>query len=349
MKYIVNISPEEEELILGLIEKKSVLSIDHFIEVAVRNQLLLEADNTKIFPIYKKKQKKKVKIRTLKDSYQIKFSLNDYTKRENLSIKPISSEKPNNNINSLLWGQIYRIFPIKFNLRVLANLLNNEVRAKLEEYQEINFDLAFQLGRKLREIDIVMSRKRGNKLATGFPTDFYGKLGKSRGRYLTHYIGNFKKNLESEGCLSQLGLVKLKRTEDDEIYIQITELGLNFALSVNPIIDLQQYENSLTDEEIVNYIDSVRANLPYELQQMNYYLSTIEEGVNERNPLNEKMKDFYSSLPDEMVKWESAQVVNTMRTGLSGRLVELGMIEVHYIKQKAIYSIKRDDWRKILN
>ncbi|MFX0172453.1 MAG: hypothetical protein ACFE9L_11070 [Candidatus Hodarchaeota archaeon] len=110
-----------------------------------------------------------------------------------------------------------------------------------------------------------------------------------------------------------------------------------------------QYQNSLTTEEISQYVNTIRMNLPLELKHMNYFLSTIEDGINERDALNEKMREFYSELPPETVKWESMQVVNTMRTGLTSRMVELDFIKVEYVKQKAIYRIKRDDWRNFLS
>ena len=347
MRYVINISPKYEKKISRLIKKGVVLSIDHFVEVAIRNQLLLEADEIKISSTSMKKSQRKTQR---KEKYQKKYDLNNFIKRDNLHVTSIESKIAEEYQNSLIWGQIYRIFPIKFNLRVLANIFDNGVtRVLLEDFKEKISDLAYQQGKKLREIDEMMSRKRGNKLATGFPTDVYGKLAKSRERYFTHYVGGINTKLESEGCLVQLGLVEIRGDGANEPYIQITNPGLDFALSENPILDLQQYQDSLATTEISQYINSIRVNLPLELKHMIYFLSSIESGINERDALNERMREFYSQLPSETVKWESLQVVNTMRTGLTSRMVELGFIEIQYIKQRAIYKVKKGNWRNFVS
>lgn len=345
MRYVINISPDEEKKITGLIEKGQVISIDHFIEVAIRNQLLLEADNIKVYPTRRKRTKKKI---ATKEKYTNKYELSKFTKRENLSIEPIES-KTLKNQKSLIWGQIYRILPIKTNLRVLANIYDDASMVPLKKFEEIIFDLALQFGNKLREVDKDLSHKRGNKLATGFPTAVYGKLAKSRERYFSHYVGGLNKNLESDGCLTQLGFGKIFRNDNNDSYIQITNSGLDFALCENPILDQGIYHRSLTDEEISLYIKSVKDHLPIELNHMVFFLSAIEDGINGRNALNEKMKQFYLKLPDETVKWESLQVVNTMRTGLTGRMIELGFVGVQYNKQRAVYKIEREDWREKLS
>ncbi len=349
MHYVINISFEDEKEIKILIEKGVVISIEHFIEVAIRNQLVLEGESINLRTSFPKKPKRRTQKRLKRSTVERKYNLDDYIKRENLSITTVQNISSTGFQNSLLWGQVYRIFPLKFNMRILANILNGkEDYIELIVAKDILSDLAFQIGENMRNIDIKKSKKRSKKLATGFPTDIYGKIARSKERYMNHYVGYLKGRSKVEGSLAQLGFVDIKANEKNGL-IGITEMGLKFALAENPILDNQNYKNSLSSKEISQLLFSIKKNLPFEKEHIIHYMSAIESGKNQRETLNEELKEFYSTLPEGVVKWNSPRVINTMRTGITSRLIELGLIDVQYVEQRAIYMVKKSNWREDLN
>ncbi len=348
MHYVIKISSEDEKKIKNLIKKGSVIDVEHFLEVAIRNQFILEGENINFLTSFKPGLKSKHHKPRKRKILEKKYDLNDFLKRENLSIELLNVETEEFH-KSLLWGQIYRIFPLKFNLRILANLLHGKGEyISLEIVKEVMTDLACQMGENLRNLDVKLSNKRSGKLATGFPTDAYGKLIRSRERYLNHYMGYLKGGSKVDGSLAQLGLVKIKANGESGL-IGITEMGLNFAYSENPIIDHQKFNVSLSSEEISQFLLIIKKNLPYERKHIIHFMSALESGINQRELLNEELLKFYRNLPEGTVKWDSPQVVNTMRTGITSRLFEMGLINVQYVGKRAKYKLKTEKWQELLN
>jgi hypothetical protein len=105
-------------------------------------------------------------------------------------------------------------------------------------------------------------------------------------------------------------------------FIGITKPGLRFSLIENPVLDNNNFNKSLNEEESLFYINHVKENIIGEYAAMHWLVKQIENGNNERDPLNREIDKTYGEI------WKATSaVINTQRAGLTSRMTELGLIE----------------------
>lgn len=215
-----------------------------------------------------------------------------------------------------VWGQYNRIFPVKLALRVLANSLKGKgPLIPLEPFQEVAASLAKRIGLELRDIDREKSRGRGEKLSTGLPVG--ENAFKSELRFKNQFIGYLDKKGHLMGFPGRLRFISI--TNDRDPMIGLTKPGLAFAKLTNPILDEDRTSDSaLSDEETQFYLTHVFTRDIKEIKAMLLVLKSIEEGYNRPD----KLTEIVSSLND---RWTKPQA-NTIRSGLVGRMGELGLI-----------------------
>lgn len=215
-----------------------------------------------------------------------------------------------------LWGQYNRIFPMKVTLRRLALVLQEEDLRGVpyEEFRNETARVARAYGLRLVEADEEMGRGRGEKFSAAFPTG--DKVERSLERFETHFVGQ----MDSSGSLTGAPpTLKFLNVHPDAREFGITEAGREFAQLENPLLDNGlNRDKSLSESERRYYIGYVADEHPAEYGAMQAVVEAILEGVNRPDPLSERV----GQLTDE---WSEAQA-STVRSGLIGRMYELGLV-----------------------
>jgi len=217
------------------------------------------------------------------------------------------------------WGQINKILPIKFTVRLLANEISQvEPLVPLDVFRTQAAQRVRVFGHWLAKNDAKYKRRWGERLSAGFP------IGKdeesSLNRYASHFVGYERKK---DGALfGALFDLKFGNAEvvGRALSVGLTEAGLEFARIPNPVLDNSDLSSSLSEEEIEFYLEHIRARVPGEVHAFELILGLIAQGVNGREELNEQIKRTVA------LEWTDA-VVNTQRAGAMARLYELGLIE----------------------
>lgn len=226
-----------------------------------------------------------------------------------------------------LWGQYNRLLPVKLVVRGLATELQNdsvpeggtEIDLQAHRWRPfVQFSdemarTARQFGQTLARLDDKQSRRRGEKFATGLPTGDDAE--KSMERFRTHFLGYIEQSGDLSGCAPCLRLVDIQR---NPYRIGLTNAGLEFAALQNPLIDTDDATQALSEDERVWYLNYVKSEVPDEYEAMRLAVDSIAEGDNRPNSLTESVATLDES-------WTEAQA-STVRSGLVGRMTELGLI-----------------------
>ncbi len=242
-----------------------------------------------------------------------------------------------------LSGQYNRLFPVKIVLRVAASLImNRDEQRKLGE-DEVTYD-SLEL-QDLREeclkvatyakarFELMDSRSEtefGERLSVGLP-DFSGKKSKKqKERFVSQFVGSVKK--KGRGLPFELGLLSINSDGD----VEFTDWGVHFMLLDNPIIDEVNIEawksgDSFSDEEKSYLVKMIEKLNPGEFDFMTKITEWIKNGKNRPKQL------------DELVSKESgtkSTEASLLRSGLTARMLELGLIRRDKVGREVMFSIK---------
>lgn len=317
MNIISDIPSEKVRKIHELINNRKYKDISEFVKIAVENQLTLEFSdgekaisnfNSKVFNNNDISWKEKVKLDT---GSSIILEIEE-PKFMNIKLPEVKSDK-----QMWLWGQINKIFPIKFVLRYLYNLLKEGNESiNLEEFYKNASILGRNIGFYLLEDDKKNNRRRDERFSAAFPIG--EEKSKSFSRFCSQFIGYKRIDGILGGALFVLKFANLL-IDRKNVKIGITKSGLEFAKIKNPILDEELLNRSLSNEEIDFYLLHIMKKVKGEAKAFFLVLEMINKGINERKQLNCKIKEIIS------VEW-SENIINTQRTGLMSRLYELEMI-----------------------
>jgi len=226
----------------------------------------------------------------------------------------------------VLWGQYNRILPIKFTLRILTNMLIENIEPpSLDSFSEGVAEAARHLGHQLLDIDKTKMRPKGKKLSTAFPVgeDPY----KSKNRFKNHFIGYIDSNGIIIGAPGKLKFINI--FYENEAKIGITEPGLSFALLENPIFDEDlKNDSSLSEEEISFYLNHIFNHLKEERNALISTLSGISTGINRPDELTQHILD----LNKDMTRSQATII----RGGLISRMMELGLVSGFRVGMRGI-------------
>lgn len=221
--------------------------------------------------------------------------------------------------DSWIWGQTNRILPIKFALRRLAIMSAAEQNYPVSDsFRESTSKRAREFGKKLLKVDEKLEKRRDERLSTGFP------IGKdersSRNRYWTQFIGYEKSDGEKTGAFFELAFADLVKI-DGKNRIGLTQAGFELSQLTNPVIDNNDYSNSLSNDESSYYIKHTLSHCPGEGHLFRLILELLRDGKNKRIQLNNEIGDEV-----EGSGW-SEGLISTQRSGAISRMYELGLIE----------------------
>jgi Arc/MetJ-type ribon-helix-helix transcriptional regulator len=247
-----------------------------------------------------------------------------------------------------LWGQYNRFLPVKVVTRVASNLVKrySTDHIPLAELHETCAQIATELGKDLERKDRQLGRKRGTIIAAGFPI---GKdQNKSTLRFSNQFVGYLAKQPEPkldrvEGAAPVLKFIELKRDENNYVTASITEFGAKFASLTNPVIDLKNYANALSEEEVMFILEHIKSQLPTEAKLIHLVLTAVKEGIATPGRLNDRVGKFN---PD----WKEGEV-STMRSGIVSRIRELGLLTAEKDGVKVTYKLTKsgDEYLNRLN
>lgn len=215
-----------------------------------------------------------------------------------------------------LWGQYNRIFPMKLTVRRLAVVLDETQSgaAPYQQFREETAQVARAYGLRLEEVDDDRGRGRGEKFSAAFPTG--DKIDRSLERFKTHFVGQLDSSGNLTGAPPNLKFVDV---DPETREFGLTHAGLAFARTENPILDEGlESDEPLSEAERRFYLDHVTNEHPAEAEAMHVVATAIANGINRPEPLSERVGE----LSDD---W-TAQQASTIRSGLIGRMHELGLV-----------------------
>ena len=322
MRRILDIDPQLELKIEGIIKSKGFRDFHHFTIVALENQVAWETGNdptnndvTNALDL----QMSQIRKALPPENESLKAAEGDLLRMPNQKTKLTHLPIPDN-ANNILWGQYYRFLPIKVGVRVLLNMYT-EYFPELRDFTEKVTNVALPFRHQLTKLDRSDRRSFGELLSASFPTHDE----KSVKRFVNHYMLYLRtSDMALLGMMPELKLINVKSDENGKVRIGLTNFGSKFAHLENPAIDLNKPE-SLSGDEINFLINHIADNLPAEYEHMIRALTAIEEGKNTRHELNAVLKEYYLKYRKN-TEWGDT-VVNTMRSGLTSRLNELGLVK----------------------
>ena len=336
---------EEEEIIVlvkldkttytkveDLIRRGSYGSIGSFVEIAVRNQLLLETggdlETLKRRSVRKPAKAKRPLPSTILSIPKKNFAQTVMTQSIDDSIKHAS-----------IWGQINRLAPAKFVLRALLNSLSSigekNVDLKLFSAEVAEQATAFRRFAKRKD---KKRRVRGEEIYVGFPK----KSPASQQRFLNYYVGKKALRKWTDSVLTGLCLANIEEMEDGATVIGITEEGLKLALLHSPLVDdffldEKQIDNPLSDDEVHFLIEHIKVTRPGEHEFLLFVLDSIKRGANNPTELQGRVFDFLRGKDLKITL--SEKVANTMQVGAIGRLVEMRLLKIEKEAQRSRYVV----------
>lgn len=318
--------------IKGLVKKGNYTSIDNFVEIAVRNQLVLETKGTL------KLAKRRSVQRTVKAERPLPSTIlrvPEKPYRQTLMIQSLDESIR----NAPIWGQINRLAPAKFVLRALLNSLTSSdekyVDLKLFSAEVAEQATAFKRFAKKKD---KKRRIRGEELHVGFPK----KRPSSQQRFLNYYVGKAPLRKWTDSILTGLSLASIEEMENGATVIGLTEAGLKFALLHSPLIDDfflngKQIEAPFSNDEASFLVDHIKSFRPGEYEFLVFTLDSINKGADTPTKLRGGIFDFLKG-KDLQIKL-SEKVANTMQVGAIGRLVEMRLVKIEKEAQKSKYLV----------
>ena len=238
-----------------------------------------------------------------------------------------------------LWGQYNRIFPMKLVVRRLAIVLSEPgaAGAPYREFREETARVARAYGLRLEEADEKLGRGRGEKFSAAFPTG--DKVERSLDRFQTHFVGQLDKQGNLTGALPNLQFVDIDPAEET---FGLTSAGLRFAQIENPLLDEDiESETPLSKSEREFYLDHVASEHEAEAHAMRVVAEAIANGVDRPDPLSERIGELSAD-------WSAAQA-STIRSGLVGRMHELGLVTRKRVGSRGVeYELTELGGRELL-
>jgi hypothetical protein len=323
LRRILDIDPQLELKIEGIIRAKGFRDFHHFATVALENQVAWETGDITGNGVTNTLD---LQIRQLNKAVPPGNEALEAALTANENILRMPSQEPKlshvplpENADSILWGQYYRFLPVKVGVRVLLNMYTEHF-PELRDFTEKATNVALTLRHQLAKLDRMDRRSFGELLSATFPTNDEKSVNRFVNQYMLHLRTS---DMTLLGMMPELKLINVISDGEGIARIGLTNFGSQFALLQNPAIDLTKPE-SLSGDEIDFLLNHIADNLPAEFEHMTIALKAIEDGKKTRDELNAALKGYYSQY-HKGSEW-SDTVVNTMRSGLFSRLNELGLV-----------------------
>ena len=323
LRRILDVDPQLELKIEGIINGKGFRDFHHFATIALENQVAWETGDitgkgiTNALDLQISQLNKAVPPGN--EALEATLAANENLLRMPSQKLKLSHLPIPENANNILWGQYYRFLPVKVGVRVLLNLYTEHL-PELRDFTEKVTNVVLPFRHQLAKLDRMDRRSFGELLSATFPTNDEKSIKRFVNQYMLHLRTS---DMTLLGMMPELKLINVISDENGIVKIGLTNFGNQFALLQNPVIDLTKPE-SLSGDEINFLLNHIADNLPAEFEHMTIALKAIENGKNTRDELNAALKGYYLHY-HKGSEW-SDTVINTMRSGLFSRLNELGLV-----------------------
>tara|TARA_B000000565_G_scaffold112263_1_gene84315 strand:- start:1167 stop:2144 length:978 start_codon:yes stop_codon:yes gene_type:complete len=257
----------------------------------------------------------------------------DDLKLEQLSVERLSQTAVGRAFESgALSGHINRLLPLKIGCRVLWSLLSADgAGPTIREFREEMWSRVGSLRDYLRMIDEDYARPRGDRLHASFPNSSDAAIKRFLNQYIIRKSGLNAE--QSSGAMIDFGLIGISDTGR----VQFTEVGRNFSLLSNPVLDEEDHRGpSLSADEQVLILSQIRTEMMREWKFMRHVLDGIHVGSNTPTSLLARINRRYG--PGTKADW-SASVMPHMRSGVLGRMQALGLVKRTFIENRVEYRV----------
>lgn len=251
----------------------------------------------------------------------------------------------------LIWSFYNRFFPVKIIVRKLATMIinQNKVWFSLDEVREESFTSAESISDELKRLEEEREFGRSERLSTGLPLpksetkSLKGnklkkkleKISASELRFKEQFVGRYiKRDNEFKGACFKLGLFRVK-SENENCLITLSELGNEFALMENPLLDGDNFNSNFSDEEVKFIVTKIIPRFKIE----NIIVKTILKELKTKKLSSEDIDDIFKKV---MTKHEDT--VTSERVATMGRLSELNLVKWEIISGKSSYSLGKIDF-----
>ena len=236
----------------------------------------------------------------------------------------------------VLWGQ-FKIFPMKYTLRVLSRLMAEQGAITMVQWQDEVRTHSLDARETLRTKDTRYQLPRGEQLATSFPRRDAKSMEKSVQRFVNHYCGIIQGGGRGDvvGMPAEIGFIEVEKGKKE---VRLTEQGASFVSLPNPQMEGDEVETKvLWPEERLFLIKHLAENLPLDWEFCTLVLRAISEGSDKSDELEEAVM----ALLGEDDKWEKVKQsgFSTYVRGALGRCGELGLVERTWDKRKVTYHL----------
>lgn len=227
-----------------------------------------------------------------------------------------------------IFGQVNRIFPIKFVCRWL--IATAAVDGRWPKFAAVTAKLADDagtIGSLLDQWDQTTDRERGGELATALPRR---KNNASLDRFLSQFVARITRASEiSPGAVCQYDLARFQ-----DSVLALTEQGVAFAELSNPILDKQDPKSvsALSDEEADFLITHIRKWVPTEWADMKLALAAVKDG---KSSPAELVATVRAQLPHE---WTDS-MVQTHISGVIARLSDIRLVRRTWMGRNVQYQL----------
>jgi len=338
--------------IQDLIKEGKYPDIYEFIKLAILNQIQEEKSDSR----YSKDSEQKIRdvlshskdFSIIQKELQVKLddlkkNLSDFEIDEHNFLKKTDDE--------LIWIFYNRFLPIKIIISELARLITPELQwIELEEFKENAVDVAQDMCSILKKYEIKNHLTRNNKLSVGLPTHpnelegikrkkermrIENKISSGKRRFMNQFVGRWNKKEEQfEGACFSMGLMAVKLLGNN-VLISLTDLGKEFALLENPVLNNYKFKNAFSYEETKFICEKIIPQFKLELQIIKDVISELQKRgtltSKEIHPIfNEHKKliyEFYSNVPEELDVKKKQSIIEQARVATMGRLSELGIVD----------------------
>lgn len=344
----VNLSDKLIQDIRALVENGLYASLESFVEIGAINQLALERGSTPAEIIEKghradnplpprkaagkpkttpTKQPAAGQKRTGGDKIVKAAAIEPVTQDDAAVLfkrlaKPLSETLPPPHpmpvapqAGERIFGQVNRLFPVKFVCRWLAGNAGAERQwPKFTAVAAMIADDAGTLGSLLDLWDQKQQRERGGEMATALPRR---KNNASLDRFSSQFIARITRSSDiAQGAVFQYDLARF-----EDASIALTEQGAAFASFDNPILDAHDEKAAVTlsDAEAAFLIAHIRRWVPTEWSDMRTVLNAVQAGKATPTEVSEAVR---RELPSD---W-SASMVQTHVSGVIARLGDIRLL-----------------------
>lgn len=304
-----------------------------------------------------------VKQKTLALTDDDHLKLRDNFQHTKKYIEALKISKPENIIPydgyPLLSGFYSRLLPVKIVLTTLCHLLerNKTLKIELKDFRVHAYDIAEEIAETLSKYENENNKARNVKKSTGLPKKGRKdkdeeKITMAQKRFKDQFVGKVRKSRITqtdhfEGALSALGLVYASE-EEDKVYISLTDLGKEFFLMDNPIVEGDYDKGPLTKQEADFILKKLIPQRGLEQEFIDTAISIVKKGTSSQTDdvkithaldggikkiaieylkKNPKAQEMYNLNHLEAKNETVERKVSQWRLATMGRLAELKVVD----------------------